>query len=66
MVKVIRPLPESLLEEFRIKLGSTDFSALNELNVDEAVTSSFQTSSTQLLTSIFPEKKIIIYGNDKP
>ena len=64
-MKVIRPLPESLLEEFRIKLGSTDFSALNELNVDEAVTS-FQTSSTQLLTSIFPEKKIIIYGNDKP
>ena len=65
LVKFIRPFPDSLLQEFKLKLGTTDFTCLEDMSVDDAV-NCLESTSTQLLTDTFPEKKITIFSDDKP
>ena len=63
--KKIRPIPESLIQTFEIKLASQDFDFLNNLPDDEMV-EGFQNVTNSLLVETFPEKEIVISPEDKP
>ena len=63
--KTIRPLPESLILDFREKLSAVDYSKLGDLPVDDMV-SCYQKLSTTLVEETFPEKTITFNPNDKP
>ena len=66
VVKLIRPLPESLIMDFGQKIAAYDFeAALYNLPVDQMV-SKYEEISSSLLNSTFPEKRVISYDNDKP
>ena len=65
IVKKIRPLPESLISEYKLKLSSVDFSFLLSMDINDAV-NSFENTTTNFLENTFPEKKITIYDSDKP
>ena len=64
-VKYIRPLPESLLNTFKSKLGEIDFET--ELNNDSihSMVNSFELITADLMKNTFPEKKITLYKTDK-
>ena len=64
IVKMIRPLPESLLSDYQSKLSSVNFSSLESMDSDDAI-ASFEEKSIGLFHAIFPEKKITIYDSDK-
>ena len=64
-IKMIRPLPESLISSFQSKLAAHNFSAIFEMEVDQMV-GTFQNTLNDLLTSTFPEKKIIVSPQDQP
>ena len=63
--KMIRPLPESLLDTFDAKLSSFNFSTMGGMKVDQ-MTEYFQSNIKNLLCETFPEKKIVISKQDKP
>ena len=63
--KNIRPLPESLIQTFEIKLASQSFDFLNDLPVQEMV-DGFQNVTNSILLETFPEKEIIISPEDMP
>ena len=63
--KKIRPLPESLIQTFEIKLASQNFDFMNDLPVNEMV-KGFQNVTDSLLFETFPEKEIVISPEDKP
>ena len=63
--KRIRPLPESLLSTFELRLASQNFDFLNELSVDEMV-DGFQNVTNSIVSETFPEKDIIVSPEDKP
>ena len=62
----IRPLPDSLLNTFRDKFSDINFDEeLKNLHVEEMV-AKYQTITSKLVCSTFPEKKIHHFSNDKP
>ena len=61
--KTLRPLPESLIIKFREKLSVFDFSMLNELPVNDMV-SSYRSLSTSLVEETFPEKTVTFNPKD--
>ena len=63
--KMIRPLPESLLDIFEMRLSSINFDMLCEMPVQQMV-DTFQNVVNSLLCEIFPEKAIIISPEDRP
>ena len=63
--KIIRPLPESLMDIFETKLSSQNFEMLSEMPVDLMI-KNFQDTLNFILCETFPEKKIIISPDDKP
>ena len=63
--KEIRPLPESLLETFDIKLAAENFEMLRQLPVQNMV-DTFQNMTDKLLSETFPIKKITISPDDRP
>ena len=66
VVKIIRPLPDSLLMNFKQKMSQINFeSILHNLPSDDMITT-FQNISSNLLTETFPERKICVYSDDKP
>ena len=63
--KTIRPLPESLTITFQSKLIDINFSTILGMEVNQMV-ETFQNTLDDVLTSIFPQKKIIISPQDQP
>ena len=61
----IRPLPESMIQQFENDLSSTSFEYLHELPID-AMVSAYQDSMTNLLDKSFPLKLITISDRDQP
>ena len=65
-IRIIQPLPESLIDTLKLKLSSIDFSVyLENLPVDEMV-SSFEIISKELMDDTFPTKKVCVYASDQP
>ena len=65
IVKKIRPIPESMIPFFGLKLKNTDFKLDKKLSLAEMV-DLFQNKLQVLVTEIFPEKKIRISKEDQP
>ena len=63
--KVIRPLPESLLQSFEIKLAEQNFDVLRNLSVENMV-AKYQDITNSILSETFPEKTIIVSAEDVP
>ena len=63
--KVIRPLPDSLVDAFGLKLKAQNFNLIPTLSSTEMV-QKFQTTLNKLLTETFPEKDIFISPDDQP
>ena len=63
--KIIRPLPESLIEVFGAKLAAQDYQALSDLSVDDMVAGYTQIINTHMVET-FPEKTIIVSPEDQP
>ena len=65
-IRIIRPMPESLLDAFKCKLSAIDFNdKFRELPVDMMV-DSFENITQSLIDETFPSKKICIYVSDQP
>ena len=66
VVKMIRPLPESLIHSYRSKLTEIDFlTLLNGLLPDNQI-NIFEEMTCKLFDETFPEKKVVFMENDKP
>ena len=66
IVKYVRPLPDSAILSFKQKFALVDFElALQHLPVDQMV-STYQKLTNDLVAASFPEKKVIVYEDDKP
>ena len=63
--KIIRPLPESLIEVFGSKLLAQDYQALTDLSVDDMVAKYTHITNTHMVET-FPEKTIIVSPDDQP
>ena len=63
--KFIRPLPQSLIDNFGQQLQELDLNFDPHMNTDEMV-SLFQSKLNSLVTEVFPLKSIIINPNDVP
>ena len=63
--KMIRPIPESLITKFHIKLSALDFDVLHDLPVCEMV-DVFHAWTSEILAQTFPEKQISISPYDVP
>ena len=64
--KYIRPMPDSSINYFKEKLDNVDFKFLfKDMNTD-SMTQSFEKITSDLLCQTFPEKRIVIYHEDKP
>ena len=66
-VKLVRPLPDSLIVNFWSSFAEVDFIGrlTPDMNVDELV-STYTSISSQLLDQTFPQKRVTIYETDKP
>ena len=66
VVRSIRPLPDSAILDFKQKLAAVDFEhVVINLPINEMV-STYQNVTSSLVTSSFPEKRIVHYDDDKP
>ena len=65
MWKHIRPLPESLLDNFQHKLATETFEALEDSTAQEMV-DKFEMITNNLLTETFPTKRILVSSQDQP
>ena len=65
LIKLIRPVPESLIPNFEAKLENQDFQFLHSSPVPSMV-DNFQSLLTRIMSETFPEKRITITPYDQP
>ena len=63
--RIIRPLPDSLIQTFKAKLATQDFNLLKHCQVDEMVDKYMHIMNT-IFSETFPQKTITISDQDKP
>ena len=65
-VKYIRPMPSSLVSSFKDRLSNVDFQQ-KFLGMDaDTMSGALENITSNLFNETFPEKKIMIYSEDKP
>ena len=65
-IKFIRPMPESLLDTFKIKLSAIDFNATFHNLTLNLMVESLENITQKLIEETFPSKKVCIYATDQP
>ena len=65
-IRIIRPMPESLLDTLKLKLSTVDFNAiLGDIPIDVMV-ESFENVTHTIIEETFPSKQVCVYASDQP
>ena len=59
-------MPDSLISAFKVKLDDVDFNEKFQGMNAESMIVAYEKITATLHTETFPEKKIILYNEDKP